>query len=64
MSEYADWLEQWATTEDMGVLEEFCEVDPPDEQQEEWSPDEWQYWCRCRGKRTATELLRIWEVLP
>ena len=66
MSEYADWLEQWATTEGMGVLdelgtEEFCDptVEPADEQ--EWSPDQWQYWCR--GKRTAVELLRIWEVL-
>jgi len=35
---------------------------PPCGCQKEWSPDEWQYWCR--GKRTATELLRIWEVLP
>ena len=74
MSEYADWLEKWATTEGMGI--------EPDEERDghadgllaqieeregcrlelEWSPDQWQYWCR--SKCTATELLRIWEVLP
>ena len=75
MSEYADWLEKWATTEGMGIEPELScwDVDyqhgkncdcvacvPADEQ--EWSPDQWQYWCR--GKCTATELLRIWDVLP
>jgi len=81
MSEYADWLEKWATTEGMGI--EPDEPDDFDGTQSDiggepcegngerllaespstiWSPDQWQYWCR--GKRTATELLRIWEVLP
>jgi len=115
MSEYADWLERWATTEGMGIEpddeqielpatddrawlngmpkrwlgffypqaeptstewtdiewkeivenEKFtnsriCESAPNNEA--EWSPDQWQYWCR--SKRTAVELLRIWEVLP
>jgi len=70
MSEYADYLERWATTEGLGIEPRECLEDgsdcgstlcPPVDEQE-WSPDQWQYWCR--GKRTAVELLRIWEALP
>jgi hypothetical protein len=49
-----DQVEQYNTQE----LPELPDVE------EEWSWDDWQYWCRSGERQTVTELMRIWEALP
>jgi hypothetical protein len=63
-----DQVEQYNTQElpelsELPYVEEWSWPELPDVE-EEWSWDDWQYWCRSGERQTVTELMRIWEALP